>query len=83
MKKFTDRRYIIIKSHELIKINFNDFYENSFDTLRFSADGTLTFLKYSINNVPNILEKLNILKTCTHEEMIEELQSPLWEDLEF
>tara|TARA_R100000005_G_scaffold96338_1_gene82485 strand:+ start:3799 stop:4071 length:273 start_codon:yes stop_codon:yes gene_type:complete len=43
---FDHRRFSIISSDDINLINFNDVLETSIDTVRYSADGTKTFVKY-------------------------------------
>lgn len=43
---FNHRHYVIISSGDVSLIDFSQIMETSADTLRFSVDGTLTFLKY-------------------------------------
>jgi hypothetical protein len=40
------RKYIIFDVSELNKINFNEVLEDSQSTLRYSLDGTKTFIKW-------------------------------------
>jgi hypothetical protein len=40
------RKYIIFDVSEINKINFNEVLENSQSTLRYSLDGTKTFIKW-------------------------------------
>jgi len=43
---FDNRHYVIISSDDVPLIDFNEVMETSAETLRFSVDGTLTFVKY-------------------------------------
>ena len=43
---FDNRHYVIISSSDVPNIDFTQVMETSADTLRFSVDGTLTFVKY-------------------------------------
>ena len=43
-----ERRYLIIPSDVVSTIDFKQVYETSIDTLRYSLDGTKTFVKYDI-----------------------------------
>ena len=43
---FDHRHYVIISTSDVPLINFDEVMETSADTLRFSVDGTLTFVKY-------------------------------------
>jgi len=56
--EFGNRYYIIIPSGSIPSVDFNYVLETSADTLRFSVDGTQTFVKYtgdahaSVNEIP-------------------------------
>ena len=43
---FDHRHYVIISADDVPNIDFSQVMETSADTLRFSVDGTLTFVKY-------------------------------------
>ena len=43
---FDNRHYVIISSSDVPNIDFTQVMETSAETLRFSVDGTLTFVKY-------------------------------------
>ena len=46
---FDNRHYVIISSSDVPNIDFTQVMETSADTLRFSVDGTLTFVKYEVD----------------------------------
>lgn len=43
---FDNRHYVIISASDVSNIDFTQVMETSAETLRFSIDGTLTFVKY-------------------------------------
>ena len=43
---FDHRHYVIISASDVPNIDFSQVMETSAETLRFSVDGTLTFVKY-------------------------------------
>ena len=43
---FDHRHYVIISASDVPNIDFTQVMETSAETLRFSVDGTLTFVKY-------------------------------------
>jgi hypothetical protein len=45
---YGNRKYLIIPSSIVDNINFSQVHETSKDTLRYSVDGTKTFVKYDI-----------------------------------
>ena len=44
--RFVDRRWVIIDKDEVDSIDFTKVRETSADTLRYSLDGSKTFVKY-------------------------------------
>ena len=46
MSRFENRRYVVISQEEVTSINFDQVMETSADTLRYSLNGTETFVKY-------------------------------------
>ena len=68
------RTYVIIDSSEVSSVNFNEVLETSADTLRFSLDGTKTFVKFD-GDTPSFLEG----KTqYTHSEILAILAGEEW-----
>jgi len=55
---FENRSYVVIPSGSLSWVDFDDVMETSVETLRFSIDGTQTFVKFdgdapaSVNAIP-------------------------------
>ena len=45
---YENRKYLIIPSSIVDNINFTQVHETSKDTLRYSVDGTKTFVKYDL-----------------------------------
>jgi hypothetical protein len=48
---FPNRRWLIIPATLAEILNFDQIYESSSSSLRYSVDGTKTFIKYEINEV--------------------------------
>ena len=68
------RNYVIIDASEVSSVDFDEVLETSAETLRFSVDGTKTFVKYE-GDTPSFLEG----KTAyTHSEMLEILAGEEW-----
>ncbi len=68
--------YVIIDASEVANIDFVQVSERSADTLRYSVDGTKTFVKFE-GDTPSFLEG----KTqYTHSEILAELATPEWTD---
>jgi hypothetical protein len=51
MSRFPNRRWLIISADDVENINFNQVLESGSDTLRYSVDGTKTFVKYEVTVV--------------------------------
>lgn len=68
------KNYVIIDSSEVNSVDFNQVLETSPETLRFSVDGSKTFVKFE-GDTPSFLAG----KTAyTHSEMLEILASEEW-----
>jgi hypothetical protein len=52
MSTFANRRWLIIPTTLTGSIDFNQVLESSPESLRLSVDGTKTFIKYEISEVP-------------------------------
>jgi len=70
------RTYCIINSDEVSSVNFDQVSETSTDTLRYSLDGTQTFVKYE-GEQPSFL---NGKQEYTHSEILTILATPEWTD---
>jgi uncharacterized membrane protein len=64
---FENRRWLVIPTSLTGSINFNQVLESSIDTLRYSIDGTQTFVKYEINIV-----------TASYEEYYQDTDTDTW-----
>ena len=70
------RNYVIIDASEVSSVDFDQVLETSAETLRFSIDGSKTFVKFE-GDTPSFLEG----KTAnTHSEMLEILAGEEWTD---
>jgi len=68
------KTYIIIDASEVDNVDFSQVQETSADTLRYSLDGTKTFVKYEGTQPFFLLGKTEY----THEEILPIMQSPEW-----
>lgn len=74
----TPNQYVIFNVNELDKIDFNQVYETSAETVRKSVDGTLTFVKWS-GDIPPCVESLTTKgEILTHEEILTILSTDAW-----
>jgi len=53
MSNFPNRRWLVIPASEVQNVDFSQVLESNAETLRYSIDGTQTFIKYEINVVEN------------------------------
>jgi hypothetical protein len=68
------RNYVIIDASEVSSVDFDQVLETSAETLRYSVDGTQTFVKFE-GDTPSFLEG----KTAnTHSEMLTILAGEEW-----
>lgn len=68
------RKYVVIDSSDVSQVDFSKVLETSEDTLRWSVDGSQTFVKFE-GAIPDFL----VGKTqLTYGEMLNLLESPTW-----
>ncbi len=71
--------YVIFNVSELDKIDFNQVFETSAETVRKSVDGTLTFVKYATDEMPSSVASLDTKQgPYSHEEILAILSTPEW-----
>ena len=70
------RTYVIIDASEVSSVDFDQVLQTSADTLRYSLDGTKTFVKYE-GTQPSFLSGK---QEYTHEEILPIMQSAEWSD---
>ena len=74
------RKYVIINADELDSVNFDQVDETSADTVRYSLDGSKTFVKFDSDTTPSFLDG----KTqYTHSEILTILATDEWTDPDF
>lgn len=76
--EFESRQYVIFDVSELDQIDFNQVLETSADTVRRSADGTKTFVKWD-GEVPPCVSNLTTKgEYLTHSEVLAEMSTEAW-----
>jgi len=70
------RKYVIINSDEVSSVNFDQVDETSANTVRYSLDGTKTFVKYD-GAKPTFLYGKD---TYTHSEILTIIATDEWTD---
>ena len=68
------RTYVILTADEVDDINFDEVIEDSAEPLRFSLDGSKTFVKFT-GETPSFLEGKT---TITNSEMLAILETAEW-----
>ena len=68
------RKYVIINADEVSSVDFSQVDETSADTVRFSTDGSQTFVKYE-GDQPSFL---NGKQEYTHSEILTVLSGDEW-----
>ena len=68
------RTYVIIDASEVSSVDFDQVAETAADTLRYSLDGTKTFVKYEGTQPSFLIGKTEY----THEEILSILSGPEW-----
>ena len=64
--------YVILNVSELDKINFDEIFNNSDDDLRYSVDGTKTFLRFR-GEIPTCIESLETKSEILTSEQINDI----------
>lgn len=73
-----NRNYVIFDASEVSEIDFSQVLETSAETLRFSVDGTKTFVKFE-GSVPACLENVTSKsEPYSHSEILEILATEEW-----
>jgi len=73
-------RYVIFDYAEVHKIDFNEVFETSFETLRLTEDGLRTFVKWT-GDEPECISNLTSKSIIyNNEEMLVILDQPEWVD---
>lgn len=76
---YEQRNFMIFNTSELNKINFEEVLETSTETVRKSLDGTITFVKWDGEEIPQSIQSLTTKEgPYSYNEIIEILNGPLW-----
>ena len=74
--------YVIFNVSELDKIDFDQVFETSIETVRKSVDETLTFVKYKDEEMPSSVASLDTKQgPYSHTEILEILSTSEWTPL--
>jgi hypothetical protein len=78
---YDSRQFMIFNISELDQIDFTQVLETSPDTVRRSVDGTKTFVKWDLPEMPSSVYALTTKEgPYTYEEMLNILATPEWTD---
>lgn len=76
---FDNRNYLIFNVNELHRVDFNQVIESSAETVRKSANGTKTFIKWE-DDTPTFLSSLESAEgPYTYEEILQILSTVEWQ----
>lgn len=75
---FENRKYVIIPTSELDKINFSEILESAPGTCRYSVDSTKTFVKYEGAMPDSVQGVIGKSIEYSHDEILEILSSEEW-----
>jgi hypothetical protein len=73
---YDNRRYLIIPATAVDQINFTQVMETSAETLRYSVDGSQTFVKYELPSRPDIYNEE--YEELTHDKVVQLLSTEEW-----
>jgi hypothetical protein len=77
-QEYLDRRFVIFNVTELNKIDFNQVFETSIDTVRKSVDETKTFVKYDMPMPSSVSSLTSKSQEYTYDEILTILATPEW-----
>lgn len=77
MSRFPNRRWLVIPATEVENVNFNQVLESSADSLRYSVDGSQTFVKYEVKVVEETYTETHI-DPETNEEVTTTVQAGVY-----
>ena len=76
---YDNRQFMIFNVSEIDKIDFTQVLETSIDTVRKSVDGTKTFVKWDLPEMPSSVYALTTKEgPYTYEEILDILATPEW-----
>ena len=79
---YDNRHWVIISASDVSNIDFSQVKETSTDTLRYSIDGTQTFVKYDGDMPSSVNACSSKSQEYSHSEILAILHTSAWEDVE-
>ena len=75
---FDNRHYVIVSSGDAASVDFSQVMETSIDTIRYSLDGTQTFIKYDYSMPPSVSGCSSRSSEYGHTEILNVLSGVIW-----
>lgn len=75
---YDNRHYVIISSGDAQLVDFDQVLETSINTVRYSLDGTLTFVKYEGDMPPSVSGCTSKSQEYSHGEILDILSGDDW-----
>jgi hypothetical protein len=79
MTDYNNRRFVIFETNEKDKINYDEVYETSADTLRLSVDGLKTFVEYDLPMPQSVQQLETKTEPLTIEQLLLILDTNEWQ----
>ena len=79
---YDGRHWVIISASDVSNIDFDQVFETSADTLRYSLDGTQTFVKYNGSQPSSVAACSSKSQEYDHDEILAILHTSAWGDVE-
>ena len=79
MTDYNNRRFVIFETNEKDKVNYNEVYETSADTLRLSVDGLKTFVEYDLPMPQSVQQLETKTEPLTIEQLLLILDTNEWQ----
>jgi len=76
---YDNRHWVVISASDVSNIDFTQVLETSADTLRYSVDGTQTFVKYDGSQPSKVAACSSKSQEYSHSEMLTLLGTAAWE----
>lgn len=73
------RKYLIISSEEISKIDFNKILQTSLETLRYSVDGNKILIKWDTDEDPDFISNFKYFEgPYNDEEILKIISTNIW-----
>jgi hypothetical protein len=79
MTDYTNRRFVIFETNEKDKVDYDEVYETSADTLRLSVDGLKTFVEYDLPMPQSVQQLETKTEPLTIEQLLLILDTNEWQ----